>query len=148
MTMIRFRFLLLVASGLLVFSGCGGADVAELTAENQRLKSQVAELESANAALQAQLTTAKADLARMNEIRQGYEAARTDLQKNLAQLAPVLGLTGSPLPPFEQLKDSSWVSRFVPNPEAISGLKELEQQFRGLLDAVGTPPGLKPQPED
>jgi hypothetical protein len=60
----------------------------------------------------------------------------------------VLGLTGSPLPPFKQLSDSSWVSRFVPSEEMTSGLKDLEQQFRGLLEATGGLPGVKPPADD
>ena len=146
--MLRFLSMVSVALVALVCFGCGGSNVAELTAEIQKLKSQVAELESRNAALDAQLTTAKADLGRMDEIRRGYETARVEFQKNLTQLAPVLGLTGSPLPPFEQLKDSSWVNRFAPSPEMTSGLKDLEQQFRGLLDAIGNQPGANPRPED
>lgn len=142
------RSLMLATLGVAVFSGCGASKVAELTAEIQVLKNQTAELSSQNAALEAELTAAKADLARVEEIRQGYETARAEFQKNLAQLAPALGLAGSPLPPFEQLKDSSWVSRFAPNPELTSGLKDLEQQFRGLLEAAGGQPGANPRPED
>lgn len=143
-----FRAILLTAMGFVAFSGCDGAKVAELTAENQKLKEQVAQLEASSAELQGQLNAARTDLARVDEIRQGYEAARTEFQKNLAQLAPALGIAGSPLPPFEQLKDSSWVSRFAPNPELMSGLKDLEQQFRGLLEAAGNQPGTNPRPED
>jgi outer membrane murein-binding lipoprotein Lpp len=142
------RSLMLVTLGVAVFSGCGASKVAELTAEIQVLKSQVAELKASNAALETQLTAARTDLARFEEIRQGYETARTEFQKNLAQLAPALGLAASPLPPFEQLKDSSWVSRFAPNPELTSGLKDLEQQFRGLLEAAGGQPGATPRTED
>ncbi|MCL4202545.1 MAG: hypothetical protein KJ000_08610 [Pirellulaceae bacterium] len=143
-----FRAILLTTMGVVAISGCDGAKVAKLTAENQKLKEQVAQLEASSAELQGQLNAARTDLARVDEIRQGYEAARTEFQKNLAQLAPALGIAGSPLPPFEQLKDSSWVSRFAPNPELMSGLKDLEQQFRGLLEAAGNQPGTNPRPED
>ncbi len=146
--MSSFRAMLLTTIGLAVLSGCDGAKVAELTAENQKLMDQVSELEASRAELQAQLNAARSDLARVDEIRQGYEAARTEFQKNLAQLAPALGIAASPLPPFEQLKDSSWVSRFAPSPELTSGLKDLEQQFRGLLEAAGNQPGASPRPED
>jgi outer membrane murein-binding lipoprotein Lpp len=146
--MFRLRLMAMAPLVALVGSGCGGSNVAEMTAEIQKLKSQVAELEARNAGMEAQLTAAKTDLARMDEIRQGYETARTEFQKNLAQLAPVLGLTGPLLPPFEQLKDSSWVGRLAPIPEVTSGLKDLEQQFRGLLDAIGDQPGGIPRPQD
>jgi outer membrane murein-binding lipoprotein Lpp len=146
--MFPFRLMVLAPLVALVGSGCGGSNVAEMTAEIEKLKSQVAELESRSATLEAQLTAAQADLARVDEIRQGYETARTEFQKNLAQLAPVLGLTGPLLPPFEQLKDSSWVGRLAPTPEVTSGLKDLEQQFRGLLDAMGDQPGGNLRPKD
>jgi outer membrane murein-binding lipoprotein Lpp len=146
--MSRFRLMVLASLVAFVGSGCSGSNVAEMTAEIEKLKSQVAELESHNTALKAQLTAAQADLARVDEIRQGYETARTEFQKNLAQVAPVLGLTGPLLPPFEQLKDSSWVGRLSPTPEVTAGLKDLEQQFRGLLDAMGDQPAGNPPPKD
>ncbi len=146
--MLRFRWVVLAALSAVVSAGCGGSNVAELTAEVQQLKGQVAELEANRGALEAELTAAQADLARMEEIRKGYETARVEFQKNMAKLAPVLGLTGSPLPPFEQLSDSSWVSRFAPSEEMTSGLKDLEQQFRGLLEATGGLPGIPKSPAD
>ncbi len=136
-----FRWWIVVAFCGVVCSGCGTAKIQELTAQVKSLQDQVAALEAKNAelqdelaALQAENTKAQAELARMNEIREGYEKARTEFQKNLAELAPLLGVTGSPLPPFEELKDSSWVGRFAPSPEMKSGLNELEQQLRGLLE--------------
>ncbi len=150
--MFRFRWVVLAACSAVFSVGCGGSKVAELTAEVQQLKSRVADLEAERVAMETELSAAQADLARMEEIRTGYETARVEFQKNLAQLAPVLGLTGSPLPPFEQLSDSSWVDRFAPSGDLTTGLKDLkdlEQQFRGLLEAAGEGlPELKPPADD
>lgn len=146
--MLGYRWFVLAAISTVVSVGCGGSNVAELTAEVQQLKRQLAESEAERTALQNQLTAAQADLARVEDIRTGYETARAELQKNMAKLAPMLGLTGSPLPPFEQLSDSSWASRFIPSEDITSGLKDLEQQFRGLLEATGGLPGVKPPADD
>lgn len=146
--MLRFRWVVLAILSGVVSAGCGGSNVGELTAEVQQLKDRVAELEANRQALEAELTAAQADLARMEEIRKGYETARAELQQNMAKLAPMLGLTGSPLPPFEQLSDSSWVSGFARSEEITSGLKDLEQQFRGLLEATGGLPVVPKPPAD
>jgi outer membrane murein-binding lipoprotein Lpp len=130
----------------LTCSGCGTAKIKELTAEVERLKAATADLEAKNAALQAELTQGKQQaalaqqqLAQIEEIKKGYEEARVKFGDSMKQLAPVLGISGSPLPTFENLKDSSWVGKFAPPANLAPGIKELQNELKGLMGE-----GLKP----
>lgn len=148
------RSLVLVTLFCGLCAGCGSAKISELSAEIVRLKEQVAKLEAEKnviakelAALQqakaqqdAELAQARTYLQQVGEIRQGYETARAKFAEQLKQLAPMLGIAGSPLPPFEQLKDSSWVGKLAPGTAgAGAGMKDLEKEINNLLD-----PGKKP----
>lgn len=120
----------LVVIGCCALSGCNAGKIAELTA-------QVDALQKENAALKTELEQSRQELAKVQEIRQGYEAARTKLQQSLAQVAPILGITPSPLPAFEDLKNSDWADKLFPSAEMASGLRDLQNELQGLL---GTPP--------
>jgi len=137
--------LLLVIVCCVVCSGCGSAKIQELTAEVESLKAKVAEMEAENAKLETELGDARQNLAHIEEIKKGYETARTKFKDNMKQLAPLLGSTESPLPPFEELKDSSWVGKFAPSAEMTSGIKGLEKEIKGLLGDQGVLPGSKPR---
>ncbi|MCH5378070.1 MAG: hypothetical protein JJ992_29280 [Planctomycetes bacterium] len=134
------RSLILVTFCCALGAGCSGSRIDELTDEVRSLQAQLDKVTAENADLQAEIEKTQGDLAELKEIREGYERARTQFQKNLAALAPLLGVTESPLPPFEQLKDSSWVDRLMPGPEMKSGLDDLERQLKGLLEPAGDQP--------
>ncbi len=134
------RCVLLVTVCCWTCSGCGTAKIQELTAEVERLKAATADLEAKNAAMQAELTQAKQEaaqaqqqLAQIEEIKKGYEEARVKFGDSMKQLAPILGVSGSPLPPFESLKDSSWVGKFAPPANLAPGIKELQNELKGLM---------------
>ena len=134
------RCVLFVTVCCLTCSGCGTAKIKELTAEVERLKAATAELEAKNAAMQAELTQAKQEaaqaqqqLAQIEEIKKGYEDARAKFGDSMKQLAPILGISGSPLPPFESLKDSSWVGKFAPPANLAPDMKALQNELKGLM---------------
>lgn len=134
------RCVLFVTVCCLTCSGCGTAKIQELTAEVARLKAVTADLEAKNAALQAELTLGKQQvaqaqqyLAQIEEIKKGYEEARVKFGESLKPLASVLGISESPLPPFEGLKDSSWVGKFAPSGNLAPGIKELQNELKGLM---------------
>ncbi len=142
------RFLLLVSFSCAIFCGCGAGKIEQLTAEVESLRASVEELKAENTRLESELENAKKDLAGVEEIKKGYETARTKFRENLAQLAPLLGNAAPALPPFEELKDSSWIGKFAPNAEMTSGLKDLknlEGNLKGLLGDQGLLPGAKPK---
>jgi outer membrane murein-binding lipoprotein Lpp len=124
------------------FSGCGAAKIQELTAQLESQKAAAEKLKAENAQLQAQLTAAKQERERFEKIKLGYEAGRSKIKEQLQQLAPLLGATGSPLPPFEALSDSNWAGSFAPGAKLAPGLKELQSELQGLM---GTDP-KKPSP--
>lgn len=134
------RRVLLVTVCCSICSGCGSAKVQELTAEVARLKATTADLEAKRAALEAELAQTKAEVAQaqqqlgqIEEIKKGYEDARAKFGDSLKQLAPMLGISESPLPPFESLKDSSWVGKFAPPANLAPGIKELQNELKGLM---------------
>jgi outer membrane murein-binding lipoprotein Lpp len=124
----------------LTAAGCGNARIKELAAEVDRLKAAGAVLEAKNTALQAELTQAKQEaaqaqqqLVQIEEIKKGYEDARVKFGDSLKQVAPLLGISGSPLPPFEGLKDSSWVGKFAPPANLAPDMKALQNELQGLM---------------
>ena len=125
-----------------VCSGCGAAKIQELTAEVEAQKAKAEKLAAENAQLQQQLAAAKQDAERFEKIKLGYEAGRAKIKEHLQQLAPLLGATGSPLPPFEALSDSNWAGNFAPSAKLAPGLKELQTELQGLLG----PEPKKPSP--
>jgi outer membrane murein-binding lipoprotein Lpp len=141
------RFVLLVTACCLICSGCGSAKIAELTAQVEQLKASSEAMKAEHAAMQAELAKAKQDLAQaqqhaamqaerlaqVEEIKKGYEDARVKFGASLKQLAPILGTTESPLPPFEGLKDSSWVGKFALPANPAPGMKELQNELQGLF---------------
>lgn len=132
---------LFLASCCAMCAGCGAARIRELTAKVAQLEAQTKKLESENARLQTELADAKRKLDEVEAIRKGYESARAALKKAMDQLGPLVGAAGSPLPPFEGLKDSSWVGKLGPPAETASGLKQLQDTFKELMG----PPGAKPK---
>jgi chromosome segregation ATPase len=159
--------LLLVAYCCVICSGCGAAKIKELTAEVESLqaetaklkaeitetKAEVAETKAENARLESELGAAKQELARVEKIKKGYETARTKLTEQMKQFAPLLGNAGSPLPPFDELEDSSWAGEFAPAAKLAPGIKDLEKEIKELLgdqgivmpDSKPDVPGPKPQ---
>jgi TolA-binding protein len=138
------KWLLLLIACCVACSGCSSgeadklrAQMEQLRSENQAYDSQLTKLESENAQLTDQLQDAEQKLAEIEKIKQGYEQARTKLKENLAQLGPLLGNTGSPLPPFEELSNSDWVGKFAPGGQLPTDLKALESQLKGLLGEEG-----------
>ena len=134
------KWLLLALVCCVLGAGCGSAEteklrsqMEQLRTENEAYDTKLARLESENAQLKADLTNAEQELAKVQEIRKGYEAARAKLEENLAQLGPLLGNTGSLLPPFEDLKNSDWAGRFAPGGQLPADLKALEGQMKALL---------------
>ena len=145
---------LLVVLCCVMCSGCGSAEadklraeIEQLRTENQSYDGQLAQMEAENAQLEADLASAKQELAKIEEIKKGYEAARTKLKENLSQLGPLLGNVGSPLPAFEDLKDSEWVGKFAPSGELPANLKALEGQLKELLGDQGIPLDVPPKKE-
>jgi len=136
----HLRCVLFVTVCCLTCSGCGTAKIKELSAEVERLKAATADLEAKNAALQAELTLGKQQvalaqqqLAQIEEIKKGYEEARVKFGDSMKQVAPLLGISGSPLPPFEGLKDSSWVGKFAPPANLAPDMKALQNELQGLM---------------
>jgi outer membrane murein-binding lipoprotein Lpp len=138
----RLPALLCALLCVVVCSGCGAAKIQELTAEVEVQKAKAAKLAAENAQLQEQLTAAKQERERFEKIKLGYEAGRAKMKEQLQQLAPLLGATGSPLPPFEALSDSNWAGNFAPGAKLAPGLKELQTELQGLLG----PEPKKPSP--
>jgi len=124
--MCHVRYVVLIAACGLFCSGCGSAKIQELTAEVERLKAVTADLEAQNAAMEAKLSE-------VDEIKRGYEDARAKFGASLKQLAPLLGFSESPLPPFESLKDSSWVGKFAPPANMAPDMKALQDELKGML---------------
>lgn len=129
----HIRCVLLIAVCCLISSGCGSAKIQELTAEVERLKAVTAELEAKNAAMEAELAQARQTVSQIDEIKRGYEDARTKFGASFKQLAPLLGFSESPLPPFENLKDSSWVGKFAPPANLAPDMKALQDELKGML---------------
>jgi len=116
------------------------AELTQAKQEAAQVQQPTADLEAKNAALQAELTQAKQEaaqvqqhLAEIAEIKKGYEEARVKFEESFKQLAPMLGLAGSPLPPFEGLKDSSWVGKFAPPANLAPDMKALQNELQGLM---------------
>ena len=151
--MYRLRNYLLVACGVALVSGCGSANVQELTAQLESLKSRLTEVEAQKASLQADkadlqaekaklesdLTTAQKEQQRVAEIKKGYEEAREKFTSHLKALAPLVGDMPSPLPPFEGLADSSWVGKLATGAKLAPDVKELEKALKGLLGSEAKP---------
>lgn len=157
-----FQRRMLVIFCCVICCGCGSAKLDALTAEVESLKGRVAAVEAEkaqletekaslateNAKLQSDLEKARQDLAKIEPIKKGWETARTKLNESMKQLAPLLGSSESPLPPFEELKDSSWVGKFAPGAKMPAGLKDikaLENELKGRLGDQGMLPGVKPK---
>jgi cell division protein FtsB len=140
--MARLSKLLCVLLCGVVCSGCGTAKIQALTAEAEAQKAKAEKLAAENAQLQQQLAAAKQEQERFEKIKLGYEAGRARIKEQLQQLAPLLGATGSPLPPFEALSDSNWAGNFAPGAKLAPGLKELQSELQGLLG----PEAKKPSP--
>lgn len=137
---------LLLAVGCLVCAGCGSAKIGELTAEVERLKAAVADLEAKNAAMEAELTTSRQAVSEFDAIKQGYDEAREKFAAALKPLAPILGSGESPLPPFEGLKDSSWVAKLSSAAKLAPDVKALQNELKGLLGEGLTLPAPKSAP--
>ena len=131
--MVLFRSFAFVVLCCAICSGCGADKTKALTAEVESLKVRITQLEAEKAKVDAQLASANQELQRVAEIKQGYEAARTKFAASLKQMAPLVGNAESPLPPFEGLSDSTWVGKLTPGAEAAPGLKELQNELKGIL---------------
>jgi hypothetical protein len=105
----------------------------------ERQKALAAEQTALNAQLKQELTATQQELAEYEEIKRGYEEARTKLAASLKQLAPALGTAESPLPPFEGLKDSNWVGKLAPAAGLAPGLKQLEGELKSLIEGATKP---------
>lgn len=130
-------YVLLIAVCCLFCSGCGSAKIQELTAEVERLKARTAELE-------AELAEARQAASQFVEIKSGYEDARAKFGAALKPLASLLGFSDSPLPPFEGLKDSSWVGKFAPPANLAPDMKTLQDELKGVLGEGFKLPAMAP----
>jgi len=140
--MVSLRFLTFLILCCAIGSGCGADKTRALTAEVDDLKARLTQLEAEKANVDAQLASANQELQRVAEIKQGYEAARTKFAASLKQMAPLVGNAESPLPPFEGLSDSSWVGKLAPGTEMAPGLKELQNELKGILGSEAKKPEL------
>ncbi len=140
--MLLFRTFAFVVLCCAIGSGCGADKTKALTAEVESLKARIIQLEAEKAKVDAQLASANQELQRVAEIKQGYEAARTKFAANLKQMAPLVGNAESPLPPFEGLSDSSWIGKLAPAAEMAPGLKDLQNELKGILGNEAKKPGL------
>ena len=147
--------LIMMAVFCMVSAGCGTAKINKLTAENAVLREQTETLKAENDRLAMELKSAQEEVAKVEAIKSGYEEARGKLQESLKPVAPLLGLTGFELPPFEDLEDSSWVGELptempagLKGLEALKDLKGLEglSDLKGLLDLL--PPANEPKPQE
>jgi hypothetical protein len=129
----RYRFAACAILCCAVCSGCGLTKIADLSVEVEKQKQQVAKLEKEKAELQAKLADANRELEKVARIRKGYELARTELKKQLAQLVPLVGGADSPLPSFDDLQDTKWIGSWAPAGKIASGLKDLQLELKGLL---------------
>ncbi len=136
----RLQSFLFVASCCGICAGCGMAKIQELTAKVASLEAKTKQLEAENAKLTTELADAKRKLDDVEAIRKGYESARETLKKTMSQLAPFVGDAESPLPPFDGLKDSSWVGKFSPNAKIAPGLKDLQETINDLMGHQGAKP--------
>ena len=99
-----------------------------------------------NDQLRSDLENAQQEIAKVEQIREGYEAARAKVKENMSQLGALLGSTESPLPAFEDLKNSDWASNLMPGGGALpADLKGLENELKGLLGGQGNFPGSEPE---
>ena len=136
----RLQSLLFVASCCGICTGCGMAKIQELTAKVASLEAKTKKLEAENAKLKRDLADAKRKLDDFEAIRKGYESARETLKKTMSQLAPALGDAESPLPPFDGLKDSSWIGKLSPSAKITPGLKDLQESLKDLMGNQGAKP--------
>jgi molecular chaperone GrpE (heat shock protein) len=136
----RLQSLLFVALCCGICAGCGMAKIQELTAKVASLEAKTKKLEAENAKLHAELTTANRKLEDVEAIRKGYESARDSLKKTVSQLAPFVGDAESPLPPFDGLKDSSWIGKFSPSAKIAPGLKDLQESLKDFMGNQGVKP--------
>jgi chromosome segregation ATPase len=138
-------FALLLFVGVLA-TGCGAdkAQALKAQAEIESLQQRLAQLEAEKAQVTAQLASAQQELQRVAEIKQGYEAARVKFAAGLKQVASVVGPAESPLPPFEDLRNSDWVGKLTPGAELTPQLKALEGELKGIFGNEAPRPAAKP----
>jgi chromosome segregation ATPase len=134
---------------LVALSGCSSREVERLRAELEEMRAQLETTRAAmeqmtakNTELQTELETARQQIADVQVIKRGYEEARAKVQANLSQLGPLLGTSDSPMPAFEDLKNSDWAGKLLPAGQLPGDLKELENQLKDLLG--GADSGAEP----
>jgi chromosome segregation ATPase len=141
---------------VVICSGCSSPETETLKAEVQQLQDRLEQLEARlaevaaeNDQLQSDLDSARQELADVEQIKHGYEAARAKVKENMSQLGALLGNTESPLPAFEDLKNSDWASNLMPGGGQLpADLKSLENKLKGLLGGQGNGAGLTEPPMD
>jgi chromosome segregation ATPase len=126
-------------------TGCNSPEVEELRAKTQKLQDelkqmevQLAAIKAENGQLKSDLESARQKMAEFEQIKQGYEAARSKVKESMGQLGALIGSTESPLPAFEDLKNSDWASNLIPGGGQLpADLKGLENELKGLLGGPG-----------
>jgi hypothetical protein len=111
-----------------------------LTAKVESLEARTAELEAEKSRLEGELAVARLRLERFEAIERGYEEARVRVKESLSKLSPLLGLGDSVLPSFDGLRDSAWANKLDSDSQAVSGLKDLQDQLKGLLGGEAKKP--------
>jgi outer membrane murein-binding lipoprotein Lpp len=137
----------LLAVACCVLSGCGSAKVAELTKQVEQLRAENERLAGELQTLQKSQEERQAKVAGAEEIRRGYEEARTKFQAQLAGVSAAVGAAmPNPLPPFDELKNSEWVGKLLPG--AAANLDNLKQ-LKGIQDELlqGILGGQQEQPK-
>jgi len=126
----RIKLLLVISCSVFTL-GCDAAKVEELN-------KQVAQLRDENTQLKAERDKLQQKVAQTDEIRKGYEEARTKFQGQLAGLKAVLGTAvPNPLPPFEGLKNSDWVGQLMPGAAGkVGNTKDFEKEAAEILKGI------------
>ncbi len=135
---------------VVICSGCSSPETEILKAEVQQLRDRLEQLEAKhtqvtaeNDQLRSDLESARQEVANVEQIKQGYEAARAKVKENMSQLGALLGNTESPLPAFEDLKNSDWASNLMSGGGQLpADLKSLENELKGLLGGQRNGAGL------
>jgi outer membrane murein-binding lipoprotein Lpp len=134
----RLCYSLLAVMCCVLATGCDSAKIKELTKQVEQLRTENERLTGELQAVQKSRDELQAKVAGAEEIRRGYEEARTKFQAQVAGVSAAVGAAvPNPLPPFDELKDSEWVGKLLPGAAAnLGNLKELKEVQDELLQGI------------